>query len=325
MMVFAALPHVSLFVGCMTPAGGPGPVGPGHVGRTIPSAGLGRRLWRRRSRNAEVTCGLLFALFLLLAACAWMIGGAEAVVLALLGTAAGLLLGEAAAPVGILRALGARPLHPYEAPGLAAMLDELGQRAGLGTRPVLHVVPRSGLQAFAASDGGGAAVAVSTGLLRTFGPREIAAILAHEVSHLRAGDPRLMRLAAGAAQAVRVISGAGLLMALVGAGIPGLPLLAAAPLLGDLLWLRLSREREFDADAGAVALTGDPEGLARALGVLSHLQGESWEAGVRAPRWTRWLRTHPFTRERIRRLAEMSGGEAAAGGVAWRPGLAFPF
>jgi heat shock protein HtpX len=81
--------------------------------------------------------------------------------------------------------------------------------------------------------------------------------------------------------------------------------LLLAPTLGTLLQLAISRTREFDADLGAAELTGDPEGLARALVRLERMQGRLWEAamppGARIPDPS-ILRSHPQTEERVRRL-----------------------
>jgi len=270
-----------------------------------PSTHRAGRLSRRRAFHAQVTWAVLAAIVLLLAATGWLLGGAAGALVALAAVGLGLLMGQAA-PDWALRSMGARPLGSRDAPELVGMLADLSRRAGLASVPRLHVLPRRDLQAFAAGEGDRAAVALSAGLLETLTPREVAAVLAHEVSHLSARDTRLMRLAGGAAAAVRTLSLAALMLAFLAAPVPGLMLLALAPLAADLLWLRLSREREYAADAGAAELTGDPEGLARALGVLSRVQGEGWEAQARAPLLSRWLRTHPFTRERIRRLMELA-------------------
>jgi heat shock protein HtpX len=247
----------------------------------------------------------LLGLAALLLVSGWLVAGFDGAVVALAAAALGLVYGHAA-PDAALRAMGARPVGWREAPELVGLLADLSRRAGLGSVPRLHVIPRPGLVAFAAGEDGRAAVALSSGLLETLGPREVAAVMAHELSHIRAGDARLMRVAAVVTATLRTLSAAGLALALLVAPVPGLPLLALAPLAGDLLWLRLSRDREYAADAGAARLTGDPAALARALGVLSRVQGESWEAQSRAPLLLRWLRTHPFTSERIRRLAGMA-------------------
>lgn len=81
--------------------------------------------------------------------------------------------------------------------------------------------------------------------------------------------------------------------------------LMAAPTIGGLLQMALSRTREYDADLGAAMLTGDPDGLASALLKLEHAQKRLWEGlmlpGGRIPDPS-VLRTHPPTDERVRRL-----------------------
>ncbi|WP_211107171.1 M48 family metalloprotease [Azospirillum thermophilum] len=87
-------------------------------------------------------------------------------------------------------------------------------------------------------------------------------------------------------------------------------LLTLAPTAGALLQLALSRTREFDADLDAAHLTGDPEGVASALDRIERLQGRFWERVLFAGHRGRGggpslLRTHPDTRERVRRLLEL--------------------
>ncbi len=80
--------------------------------------------------------------------------------------------------------------------------------------------------------------------------------------------------------------------------------------MSGLLQLALSRTREYDADLGAVMLTGDAEGLALALVKLERQQRGIWEAmalpGGRIPDPS-LLRSHPRTQERIARLMRLKG------------------
>ncbi len=87
-------------------------------------------------------------------------------------------------------------------------------------------------------------------------------------------------------------------------------LLIAAPTLSSLLQLALARTREFDADMGAVRLTGDPEGMANALQKLEYantnmLKRILWPYGRSSQ--TSIFRSHPKTEERIARLMSLSG------------------
>ena len=104
--------------------------------------------------------------------------------------------------------------------------------------------------------------------------------------------------------------GTGLLVALGMVHVPWsvVVLLIFAPTLMALIQLGLSRTREYDADRAAADLTGDPEGLIRALGKLDRLTGRFWEEiflpGRRIPDPS-LLRTHPPTESRVRRLREL--------------------
>jgi heat shock protein HtpX len=92
-------------------------------------------------------------------------------------------------------------------------------------------------------------------------------------------------------------------------------LLVFSPTLMALLQLALSRAREFDADLGAVRLTGDPEALISALRKLERRTGRFWEEillpGRRIPEPS-LLRTHPPTEARIARLRELTAPQREA-------------
>ena len=87
-------------------------------------------------------------------------------------------------------------------------------------------------------------------------------------------------------------------------------LLLSSPTIMALFQLALSRTREYDADPGAVELTGDAEGLALALLKLERKVGRFWEEMFLPGRQfsePSLLRTHPPTENRFRRLRELSG------------------
>ena len=106
-----------------------------------------------------------------------------------------------------------------------------------------------------------------------------------------------------------------------GAQVPWLAVLVllAAPTVGGLLQMALSRTREFDADLEAAMLTGDPDGLASALTKLERAQSRLWEGlvlpGGRIPDPS-ILRSHPATADRVARLMALKaapGGPDSAG------------
>lgn len=229
----------------------------------------------------------------------------------------------------------ARPIAPDEAPQLWRTLEVLAGRAGLPAVPVPHYVPSPVVNAFAVGRRRASAIALTDGLLARLGPRELAAVLAHEVAHIAHGDLKVMNLADYVSRLTGLFAlfGQALLIVLLpawllGLGEPpwlGLLLLLAAPQLALLAQLGLSRVREFDADLAAARLTGDPQALASALARIERAS-HSWRAWL-LPGWGNpepsWLRTHPPTEERIRRLLSLElpapGGEAPMPAFRHRP------
>lgn len=242
----------------------------------------------------------------------WLIAGPDG----LLMTAAVGLLSVALAPTvppGVaMRVMGARPVHPDQAPGLYTLLIELAEAAGLRQPPVLYRIPGGSVSALSVGDGERAAIALSDGMTMVMDARELRGVLAHEVAHVAAADTALMTLAAVLGRIVHTLATFGLIAAIVvavftPAVVPVWLVLAIAlaPWGATLLHLHLSRRREFAADAEAARLTGDPQGLARALVKLETLPRRGLGHLMRpSGGWSRggWLRTHPSTRDRIERL-----------------------
>jgi heat shock protein HtpX len=240
--------------------------------------------------------------------------------LGLLGAAVFGALGIASlgrvSPKMVLGLYKARPLLEHEAPELHEIMRELSKRAGLPAIPTLHYVPTKMMNAFAVGRAEDSAVAVTDGLLRAMNMRQISGILAHEVSHIKSGDLKVMGLADVLNRITSILSNIGLIGIPVvfgtGINVPffGLGLMIAAPTLGGLLQLGLSRAREYDADLDGATLTGDPEGLASALAILEEKQGGKWEGlilpGSRLPQPS-LLRTHPKTADRIAKLMALRG------------------
>ena len=149
-------------------------------------------------------------------------------------------------------------------------------------------------------------------------------MLAHEITHVRNNDIWVMSLADILSRFTRSMSFFAIFLFFLsvpvtvfrGTPVPwvAIMLLYFAPTFSSLLQLALSRSREFDADLGGASLTGDPEGLALALGKLERYQGRLWEdifmPGRRIP-IPSVLRTHPQTSERIARLMALKKPETA--------------
>jgi len=274
------------------------------------------RLARYRRRNRLQAAGLLGAMGLVMVAIADLLAGGMGV-LAAVGVAAGVaVFAPRAAPGLVLRVLRARPIDRATAPVLHDRLDLVAARAGLDPSPCLVAVPTLEPMAFSLQTARGPVIGLSTGALETLGLREATAVLAHEVAHLVSGDSAIMALSEIMARLVTVsaLLGLGLAAAVAATGAGSLPAsvvigLPVAPAVAMLLQRALARNREFDADHGAVELTGDPEALARALRRIELEQVMLWRRllppGVRlAP--PALLRTHPETGARIARLRAMT-------------------
>lgn len=263
---------------------------------------------------------LLGGMVLMLALCGWILAGPDGLLWAMVGGGLSLLFSPRLSPRVVLRMFGARPLSYAEAPRLFEAVGAVSRRAGLPAPPELWYIASSSLNAFAVGSRRQPAIAVTDGLLRSLTLRELAGVLAHEISHIRNNDLMVMGLADTVTSLTRVMSLFGMVLLILNLpllvmqqqSIPWLLilLLIAAPWGGALMQLALSRTREFDADLDAAHLTGDPEGIATALARIDGLQGSPWE-GVRFPGRRNaqavpsLLRTHPHTEERVRRLMDL--------------------
>lgn len=277
---------------------------------------------RHRRRNRLQALLLLTGMAVVLGVCAWLIAGRFGVTVVAVAGLLTLALRPTVPPEWVLRAYGAQRLPAAAAPQLHRFVEALAARAGLPARPRLYYVASPMLNAFAVGRPHDAAIAVTDGLLRGLSGRELAGVLGHEISHVRADDLWVMTLADTIGRLTHVLAYAG--VALLALGLPLLAvgtagplliavILAAVPTVVTLLQLALSRSREYDADLEAARLTGDPAGLASALCTLERTEGRIWERILvphgRAPDPV-LLRTHPPTEERVRRLAELVGEDA---------------
>ncbi|HVG89400.1 MAG TPA: M48 family metalloprotease [Gaiellales bacterium] len=241
-----------------------------------------------------------------------------------------------AAGAMIAAASGAHKVTKEQQPELYRALENVGIAAGLAKTPDLYMIDDPSPNAFAAGrDPEHAYVAVTTGLAKMMDKRELEGVLAHEVSHIRNRDVRLMSLAAVLVGVIALASDMLMRITIFGGGdrregglgafgaIIGILAALLAPIGAALLQMALSRRREYLADASAVETTGDAEGLARALAALrddhrplqkvtratAHMYIESPlrdHKGLRSSLGG-LFDTHPPLEDRIRVLEEMGG------------------
>jgi heat shock protein HtpX len=255
----------------------------------------------------------------LLAAMGWLIAGRDGMVITFAFGLGLFLFTPRITPGLMLRLYGAQRLADHEAPELYGVARALAERAGLSNPPTLYYVPSLATNAFSVGERDDANIAVSAGLLRTLTLRQITGVLAHEISHIRNNDMRIMALADMASRLTGLMAQVGIVMLIFNLPLLLLGLahvswllvllLIAAPALSALMQLALSRQREFQADLDAAMLSGDPAALASALQALEMQQGAGgWERillpGRRLPDPS-ILRTHPLTSERVRRLMDL--------------------
>lgn len=285
-----------------------------------------RRLRSHKRRNVVHSVALVAGLAGLLCLTSWLIWGIDIALGVLGGVIVAVAFRPAIPPSAIMSLYGARPLGPHAVPELSRIIVLLAQRADLSNVPGLYYLPSTTLNAFAVGSRSKAVVCMTDGLLRRLELRELAGVLAHEISHIRNNDLRIMGLADLLTRSTTIMSYVGIFLLVLNlpliltgaAHVPWLAvlLLIFAPTLGSLLQLGLSRAREYDADLDAAGLTGDPVGLARALEKLERYQGRFWEElimpGRRIPEPS-LVRTHPPTEDRIRRLLELTPADQLPG------------
>lgn len=185
----------------------------------------------------------------------------------------------------ILRMMGAREIGPQDDPVLYNVVDEMRLAAGL-PMPRVYLINDTALNAFATGrDPEHGVVAVTTGLREKLTRDELQGVVAHEMAHIRHLDIRFAMLMAtmvglivfacdafwrivlrsGRSGGGRRSNGKGGGAAIIIVLLIAVVLAIIAPLIARLIQMAYSREREYLADAGAVELTRNPEGLASAL------------------------------------------------------------
>ena len=270
---------------------------------------------RYRRRNRAHTLLLAFGAIVLLGLCAYTLAGPTGVVWAALGGGLSLVLATHMSPRMVLGLYGARELSRNDYPQVYRIVRLLSERAGLSAPPRLYRVPSRMMNAFSTGRRDEAVICMTDALIARLDAREFVGVMAHELAHIVHEDITVMALADIVSRMTSVMSALGLFLVIFhlpglltgGGDVPyaAIVVLIIAPTLGTALQLGLSRTREYEADLGAAALTGDPDGLASALEKLERMQGRMWEAmlpqGARIPDPS-VLRTHPQTEERVRRL-----------------------
>jgi heat shock protein HtpX len=183
----------------------------------------------------------------------------------------------------VLKTTGAREVTKKEFPHLFHTVEGIALAAGI-PKPKCYVIDDTALNAFATgTKPEKASITVTTGLLNKLNRQELEGVIAHEMSHIKNYDIRVMLLSAVLVGITILLSdfilrsflwgghgnrreGNQLTIVLI---IVAIILAILAPIIGQMIKLAVSRRREYLADASGAKLTRYPEGLASALEKIS--------------------------------------------------------
>lgn len=239
-------------------------------------------------------------------------------------------------------ATGAKKVERREEPKLYNLLENLCISRGI-TMPALRIMETDALNAFATGlHKGQYSITVTRGLMNTLNDEELEAVLAHELTHIRNADVRLLVIAVifvGIFSFVGEIAFRGLRFGGAGGGggsqrsgggrnsgggaiiaiLVALLIIAIAYGLAIVIRFAMSRKREYLADAGAVELTKNPDAMISALqkisgnAIVASAPSEVREMFIENPHsdFAGMFATHPPIEKRIEALAKFAGGRVA--------------
>lgn len=244
----------------------------------------------------------------------------------------------------VLGISGARPADKNQDRLFYTVAENLAIGAGL-PMPKLYVIDDTAPNAFATGrDPDHAAVAATTGLLQKLDRTELEGVIAHEFTHVKNYDTRLMCIVSVLVGSVALLADFLLRASWFGGGsrdndrdrgqlgvillVVGILFAVLSPFIAQIIQLAISRRREFMADSGAVSITRQPSGMISALRKIAgdheplevankataHMyfenpfksDGVHPERSRRAVGWFAGLfNTHPPVEERIEALQQM--------------------
>lgn len=171
---------------------------------------------------------------------------------------------------------GAEEIQKSDNPRLYRIVENLAIATGMPT-PKVYIIDDPAPNAFATGrDPQHAIVAATSGILDIMNDRELEAVMAHEMSHVRNYDIRVSMIAFGLVSAIGILSDIAMRMMFFGDNrrdsntnpfvlVVGIVLIILAPVIAAMIQMAISRQREYLADASGVLTTRDSEGLADAL------------------------------------------------------------
>ncbi|MGQ9494953.1 MAG: M48 family metallopeptidase [Thermoanaerobaculaceae bacterium] len=242
----------------------------------------------------------------------------------------------------LLAISGARRIEKKDHPVLFNLVEEMTVAHGLPKAPEIYILDEAAPNAFATgTKPEKSAVVVTSGLLERLSRDELQGVMAHELAHIKHRDVVYLTQMAVMVGSVVLLAELARRVLFYGGGsrrrtssksrgadpiyVLAILLILIAPLVSRLMYLALSRRREYLADAAAAVATRYPEGLASALEKIEQQWTPMTRANpVTAPMFivnplTRAVdavetlfSTHPPTRERIRILRSFGGSVSYA-------------
>lgn len=231
-----------------------------------------------------------------------------------------------------LASTGAKAIQKEDNPYVYRMVENLAITAGIPT-PKVYIIDSPAMNAFATGrDPEHASIALTTGIISALENQELEGVIAHEMSHIKNYDIRVMMIVVVLVGSISLLSniffrarlfggkrdsnnnGGGQIGAII--MLVGVVLLILSPLIAELIKLAISRKREYLADASGSMLTRYPEGLASALEKISQsnipLKTASAATAhlfisnpLKKQSLTALFSTHPPIEDRIKKLREI--------------------
>jgi heat shock protein HtpX len=229
-----------------------------------------------------------------------------------------------------LASSGAKQISKEENAYVYRMVENLCITSGMPV-PKVYIIDSPALNAFATGrDPEHASIALTTGIIEALENEELEGVIAHELSHVKNYDIRVMTIVVVLVGAIGLIADFFFRGRLLGMGsdgerkgghpilmVIGIVALIISPIVAELIKLAVSRKREYLADASGALLTRYPEGLARALEKISSSNVPLTTANsatahlfisnpFKGKSFKGLFSTHPPIEDRIKKLREMA-------------------
>jgi heat shock protein HtpX len=297
-------------------------------------------MYKQIDSNKRRTVILMIAFIILILALGWIFGEMTetgylgllvAIVVSIFMTLFSYYKGDKLA----LWSAGAKPITQQDNPYVFRLVENLCITAGLPI-PKIYIIQDPALNAFATGrNPEHASIALTTGIIENLENEELEGVIAHELSHIKNYDIRLMmsvmalvgiavllsnwmfRISLYAGNGRRKEGGTQLALIFL---VLGIVFAILSPLIAEIIKLAVSRKREYLADASGALLTRYPEGLARALEKIAASNRPLMRAnnatahlfisnpfGAQTKKWlVNLFSTHPPIEDRIAKLRNMA-------------------